>query len=127
MSSNGLLGFGSLSNLARIRNCKAKRISSYDKTGGNADFVPIKGGESKVIADIEGAGCIRHIWFGGGANEPFYHRKILLRMYWDGEISPSVDVPWGDFFGVGHGASSDYYSLPLSMYRADSADRPTDP
>jgi len=125
MTPDRSLGFGSLSNLAKIRDCRAKRVSSYDQTGGNADFVPIKGGESRIIADIKGSGCIRHIWFGGGASEPFYHRKILLRMYWDGEASPSVDVPMGDFFGVGHGASSDYYSLPLSMYRADSADRPT--
>ena len=68
----------------------------------------------------------RHLWFGGGSNEEHYHRKLLLRIYWDEESSPSVDVPLGDFFGVGHAAAGRlFYSLPLSMYVADSATRPT--
>jgi len=46
-------------------------------------------------------------------------------MYWDGEANPSVEVPLGDFFGVGHGAAGSFYSLPLSMYVADSSTRPT--
>ena len=55
MTPDRSLGFGSLSNLAKIRDCRAKRVSSYDQTGGNADFVPIKGGESRIIADIKGS------------------------------------------------------------------------
>jgi hypothetical protein len=76
------------------------------------------------FAKIPGAGVIRHIWFGGGADEACYHRKVLLRMYWDGEHDPSVDVPLGDFFGVGHGASGSFYSLPISMYVADLPTQP---
>ena len=124
MAANGLMGFGALSNLARIRDCRAKRISSYDRSGGNSDFVVIKGGETATIAHIKRPGCIRHIWLGGGANEDFYHRKALIRMYWDGESHPSVDVPMGDFFGVGHGEVTDYFSLPLSTYRADAPKNP---
>jgi len=45
-------------------------------------------------------------------------------MYWDNEKSPSVEVPLGDFFGVGHGAVGSFFSLPLSMYVADSPTRP---
>ncbi len=35
-------------------------------------------------------------------------------MYWDGEATPSVEVPVGDFFGVGFGERRDYASLPLA-------------
>jgi hypothetical protein len=46
-------------------------------------------------------------------------------MYWDEEASPSVEVPLGDFFGVGHAASGSYFSLPLSQFVADNPARPT--
>src|SRR4051812_38979333 len=36
-------------------------------------------------------------------------------MFWDGEESPSVRAPLGDFFGVGHASAVHYVSLPLSM------------
>ena len=36
-------------------------------------------------------------------------------MWWDGESSPSVDVPIGDFFGVGFGMRRNFTSLPLQM------------
>jgi len=118
-------GYGALGSLPRLRNCRVRRASSYDRSGGNADYIFVKPGETKCFAQLLGAGVIRHIWFGGGADEACYHRRVLLRMYWDGEQSPSVEVPLGDFFGVGHGAAGSFYSLPLSMYVADSSTRPT--
>jgi hypothetical protein len=36
-------------------------------------------------------------------------------MFWDGEKRPSVEVPIGDFFGVGHGVARHFVSLPLNM------------
>src|SRR5689334_3817200 len=42
------------------------------------------------------------------------HRQAILRMYWDGESTPSVECPIGDFFGVGFGEQRDYISLPLN-------------
>jgi len=113
-----------LEGLAKIHNYCTLRISSYDRTGGNADFVPIKPGETKAIAEIGGAGCIRHIWFGGGVDEKCWLRKVVLRMYWDGERNPSVESPLGDFFGAGHGIAGNYWSLPLSMKTADNPERP---
>ncbi len=86
---------------------------------GNADYMFVQPGETLRFAELSGSGVVRHIWFGGGAGEAHYHRKVLLRIYriyWDGEASPSVDVPLGDFFSVGHGAAGSYYSLPLSAF-----------
>ena len=48
------------------------------------------------------------------AAEAFYGRKIVLRVYWDGEDVPSVEVPSGDFFGVGHGLNRNFSSLPVA-------------
>ena len=42
-------------------------------------------------------------------------RKLLLKIYWDGEEEPSVLVPVGDFFGVGHAQTTVYTSLPMTM------------
>ena len=42
---------------------RSKRASSWDRTGANYDAITINSGETAVLADIEGAGCIRHIYF----------------------------------------------------------------
>jgi hypothetical protein len=104
-----------LQELSRLRDGVTKRISSYDTTGGNADAWYIKGGETRQLAHIKGAGCIRHIWVTVAAEDEWYLRKTLLRAYWDGEKSPSIDSPLGDFFGVGHGVVSSYSCAALNM------------
>ena len=40
-------------------------------------------------------------------------RRLVLRMYWDGEETPSVVSPIGNFFGLGHAAPAYFRSLPL--------------
>ena len=96
---------GSLESLTRLSDASMKRISSYDRTGGNRDGMhddPIMPGETRTIAEIEGEGAIAHIWCTLGSHERGYLRKLVLRMYWDGEETPSVEVPLGDFFAQGH-------------------------
>jgi hypothetical protein len=106
----------SLPHLAALRKCRSLRASSCDTTGGNADFWIFEPGESKVIADLKGPGIIRHIWMTLACSEAAFLRKIVLRMFWDGEQKPSVEVPLGDFFGLGHAATTYFTSLPLSMF-----------
>lgn len=102
-----------LQNLGRHQNFISKRFSPFDQTGGNNDRLNIPPGETVSLAEIKGPGAIHHIWV-TIAGEPFYGRKIILRMYWDGEESPSVEAPIGDFFGVGHGLDRNFSSLPIS-------------
>ncbi len=102
-----------LQNLGRQQDYTSKRISSFDRTGGNNDRLSIPPGETAVLAEIQGPAAIHHIWVTISA-EAFYGRKIVLRMYWDGERSPSVEVPIGDFFGMGHGLNRNLSSLPIS-------------
>jgi len=109
------IGMNSLANLAQIRkDVKRKRVSSYDKTGSNMDNVLLNPNESYQICDIAGAGIIKHIWMTIASADPNYLRKLVLRMWWDNEEHPSVEVPIGDFFGVGHGKTVNFWSLPFS-------------
>jgi len=103
-----------LNGLALLREYKTKRISSYDRTGGNVDSTPIGAGETVTIAKINGPGSIRHIWMTMAHGDPLYRRNMILRMYWDGCDVPSVEAPIGDFFGQGWGEHYNFISLPLS-------------
>src|SRR5690349_12361522 len=79
---------GDLGGLARIRsNVKSRRVSSYDRSGGNADNVSHVADGAKVnILDVSGAGIITHIWItlAPGA-EVLDRNDVVLRMYWDGK------------------------------------------
>jgi len=61
-------------------------------------FIRIDAGETKTLMDVAGSGIIQHIWLVEGLN-----RGLVIRFYWDGEESPSVESPAPDFFAVGHG------------------------
>ena len=109
-------GFNSLSNLAKIKKkVWRKRISSYDKEGKNLDNIRIKPNETFELCDLKKSGIIRHIWMTLASRDIHYLRKAVLRMWWDNELNPSIECPVGDFFGVGHGKTVNYWSLPLSM------------
>ena len=110
-----MIGKTSLASLASLREYTSHRVSSYDVTGGNRDAWKIEAGEKRVLADIQGAGCIKHIWMTLGLPAEDYCRRIVLRMYWDGHPEPSVECPIGDFFGLGHGMRKDFITLPLQM------------
>ena len=81
----------------RTRDARTGRVSSWDKTGGNTDFLSFKAGETKELVRLDGPGVITHIYVTPGAGKAFL-RNAVLRMYWDDEQNPSVEVPFGDFF-----------------------------
>ncbi len=92
-----------------------KRVSSYDRTGGNADAVSVLAGATYTVLDEAGPGIITHVWFTIASPEQFHLKKIVLRMYWDGETTPSVEAPIGDFFGLGLGQYFLFQSTPLAV------------
>lgn len=101
---------------ARVDNRRtSRRFSSTSPAGDNRDRLSIVRGTTETLLDVQGAGCITHIWVTCHSLEPYYLRKCLLKMYWDGEDQPSVLVPVGDFFGVGHSETETYTSLPMVM------------
>ena len=99
-----------LGELAKLKKAKTGRFSSWDKTGRNNDAWLIKPGQSSVLADIKGPGCITHIWM----TQPNHYRECLLKITWDYAKFPSVLCPLGDFFGLGHGIVNSYQSLLFS-------------
>jgi hypothetical protein len=93
--------------VAHIRNRTTGRYSSWDTTGRNADYWVLAAGETRVLADIQGPGCITHIWM----TQPNHYRECLLKITWDDAPHPSILCPLGDFFGLGHGLVNSYQSL----------------
>ena len=88
--------------LARIKDGKMIQVSSYDTTGGNNDRINIHEGKTATIFNVDGPGLITRIWVTIDSRDPHFLRRIVLRMFWDDEEYPSVEVPIGDFFGCGY-------------------------
>jgi hypothetical protein len=91
------------------------RASSADPSGGNNDFRLVAPGATATVLDVAGPGVISHIWFTISDAEPQHLKRIVLRIYWDGEPTPSVESPLGDFFGLGLGEYYNWQSEMLSV------------
>ena len=65
-----------------------------------------------TLADIAGRGAILHVWV---TVTPTAWRQLVLRMYWDGEATPSVETPLGDFFCNGWCQRCNIGSLPVAV------------
>jgi hypothetical protein len=108
----------SLHSLPFLREYTSRRASSWDRTGGNQDWFTVDAGARRELMASDLPGCIKHIWLTVGGDDT-YPRKLILRMWWDGEDEPSVEVPIGDFFGIGHGLRRNFVSAPLQMSPED--------
>jgi len=101
--------------MARLRDYKCHRESSWDRTGGNNDSARIEPGQTFTLLDLKGTGVITHIWFTINSPDRMHLKNLVLRAWWDGESSPSVESPIGDFFGLGLGEYYTYQSALLSV------------
>ncbi len=101
--------------LARLRNYKTRRSSSWDRTGGNNDAVPVEPGQTATLLEVAGAGVVTHLWFTINSQDRMHLKNLVLRAWWDGETTPSVEVPIGDFFGLGLGEYFVYQSALLAV------------
>jgi hypothetical protein len=104
-----------LSGLVSTHDYVQKRASSYDRSGGNDDFRKIAAGSTIELLNDRGPGIITHIWFTIASPETYHLKKLVLRMYWDDELTPSVETPVGDFFGLGLGDYFQFESIPLAV------------
>ncbi len=129
-----------LSNIFLNRNAKTRSVSAENPTGekgGGAKAVPdndfpsrmlgkgwkaspayrnLKAGQTLTVAQINGSGIITHMWF-AGMEEQYgpYLREQILRIYWDDEENPSVEVPLGDFFCNGFSVPVNVNSMPICV------------
>jgi hypothetical protein len=109
-------GAQGLSEITRSIDAKRMRASSglFDPES-NRDARPIAPGETLTLAELDGPGEIRHIWFTIGALDRRFTRSLVLRFYWDDSDVPSVETPIGDFFAAGNGMRVNVNSLPIEV------------
>ena len=74
--------------------------------------ITIPAGDTTTIMDVNGPGCIQHIWITVNAKR---YRDLILRLYWDGEKAPSVETPLGDFFCNGFNTRVNVLALPINV------------
>ena len=79
-----------------------------------------RGGKA-VIADLQGPGVITNIHFALGAVALSIKRNTLIRIYWDGEKTPSVECPLPDFFCDPDGAIERVDSVLVNKLRGWNA------
>lgn len=105
-----------LAEISRTIEGKARRASSglFDPES-NQDAYHVKPGETQELTTLEGPGEIRHMWFTIAGRDRRYPRTLVLRVYWDGADSPSVETPIGDFFAAGNGMRANVNSLPIQV------------
>ena len=111
-----------ITNIYKTLNFKRKRLSSYDRKGGNDDRFYVQPHETMVFGQIDKPGIVRHIWItinnimeNEWEIEKNALRKVVLRIYWDDQKDPAVEAPLGDFFGMGHAQCHNFVSVPLQM------------
>src|SRR6478672_10749256 len=80
-----------------------------NKTAKGNAFETIKEGETKTLLDVNGQGIIQRIWLTVNRT-PLMLRSLHLKMFWEGETKPAVDVPMGDFFVFNLGKDAPFQS-----------------
>lgn len=74
--------------------------------------ISVPAGKTATLMDNEGPGIVRHLWM---TLDWKRHRDIILRMYWDGDDTPSVECPIGDFFCNSWQQSQNILTQPINV------------
>ena len=86
---------------------------------GSPCIQTVRAGDAVTLMDVDGPGVIRHIWMTvtdrTSPTGPNVLRNLILECYWDGEESPSVQCPIGDFFCCGHAQACRINSIPVMV------------
>ena len=91
------------SDLSRVlKGTRTFRCSSWDRSGANHDFLDLVPGERVTLLEAEGPGKVTHSYWTTINASRFHFRQLVLRAWWDGETTPSVEVPLGDLFCIPH-------------------------
>lgn len=124
-----------MGNLYRLSNAKTRSISPENFTGEKgkggmategtgksaarelgqkwkvSPSVKIESKQVFTLASIQGPGAIQHIWM----TPTGVWRFSIIRFYWDGEETPSIECPVGDFFAMGWGKYAQINSLAVGV------------
>jgi hypothetical protein len=124
-----------MSNIFKLSDAKSRSISPENFTGAKGEggmategtgknpsrelgkgwkvspSVVIKAHSTFTVAEIDGPGSIQHIWM----TPTGVWRNSIIRFYWDGETTPSVEAPVGDFFCMGWNQYAPLQSLAVCV------------
>lgn len=109
----------SFENISGAKGAGGKAASPLGVGRKGAPARRINPGDVVEIANFKGNGTIRHIWVTTYPNQNVL-RGTIIRFYWDGQETPSIEAPLGDFFGFAHGATPAYQSAVHSVGQASS-------
>ncbi len=124
-----------LSNVFMKRDCESRSISAENPrgergAGAMADpkgegaarelgvgwkvrpCITLKAGETATLMDNEGPGVIRHMWY---TFRETHYRDVIIRMYWDGEETPSVEAPLGDLMCNSWKCRQEILAVPINV------------
>ena len=73
--------------------------------------VKIAPGKESSLAEFQGPGKATYFYFTDDTGGKFY-QGLVLKVFWDDEKEPSIQVPLADFFGAIGGRTIDYQSAP---------------
>ena len=66
------------------------------------------------LADIKGPGKVTYFYITDNSSGRFYP-GLVLKVFWDEQKDPSINVPLSDFFGAVGGKTIDYQSAPMQI------------
>jgi len=125
-----------LGNLSRLSSALSRSISAENPTGAKGQggrasegtgavpgrelgqgwkmspSINVPANDTVTLMDVDGPGAIQHFWC---TVTPSAWRHLVLRMYWDGESTPSVETPLGDYFLNGWCQRCNISSLPVAV------------
>jgi hypothetical protein len=126
-----------LGNLSRVSDARTRSISPENFTGEKgmagmstngpawnaardlgqgwkvSPYIRVPAKSTVTLGEISGSGAIQQIWMTPAPLDKT--RFNILRFYWDGETTPSVEVPLGDFFACGWGKYCQINSTPVCV------------
>lgn len=124
LQKKGICRSQSYENFRGEKGVAAQTSSVLGKSRKGTPFrLDLKAEEVFELADIEGRGVIRQFFItvtDQKENGPGVLEKLILRMYWEGEDTPSVECSLGEFFGCGHGKMMMFYESPMIIVPARS-------
>lgn len=111
-----------LKNLTTVADARTARASSWDQSGRNKDYWLVNAGDTAVMADVEGPGCINHIWVTTFCREilgPSIQHPVL-----SGSVAPVTEMENAE--GVNWEINDpDYYRKVLIRMTWDDFDGPS--
>jgi len=114
-----------MTSLSEFKNTETRQLTTFD-LAKKSKTLPVRRGEKLSLPEVGGSGCITQFWmtFPGwfwqhwdrtAPSSQTLLKTLVIRIFWDGETRPAVEVPVGDFFGNGLCEISNFTSRYFGM------------